>query len=202
MNPEKNDALSAELQEKNERKMRVNRAAYSAGANTAGGKGRKWLFLMVDVLLLAAIVATVLFLISLLTPVTLFAPSTQEERTLTYVIEIAGVDKATADQIAKDNAVTELTSGSLIGTVVEVSDRAYEVYIDDYRYDTDLKTDMVQKVVYDEFVTLTVTVKVTAVYEAGVGYTAQDCRIAVGKQYDLRFPSYSGSGVCIGMYAE
>ena len=30
-----------------------------------------------------------------------------------------------------------------------------------------------------------------------MGYTAEDCRIAVGRSYDLRFPGYAGKGVCI-----
>ena len=50
--------------------------------------------------------------------------------------------------------------------------------------------------------TLIVTVRTSAVYEAGVGYTTEDCRIAVGKEYALRFPSYTGEGVCVSFYAE
>ena len=52
---------------------------------------RRWLFLLVDVLFLGAIVAAVIFLVSLLTPFSLFDKGADETRVVTYTVELVGV---------------------------------------------------------------------------------------------------------------
>lgn len=202
MNEEKDTALQV-TEEETERKKRVNRAAFAAGKKEKEGKHRRWLFLLVDVLLLAAIVAAILFLISLLTPIKLFDSSAEEVRTLTYTIEIKGVDKATMSALHAGDEVIDKRTGAVIGVVSAIDSRAYEVFADTSSKDVALDSFVVDKLIYPEdFNTVTVTLTAEAVYEGGVGYTVDDCRIAVGREYELYFPGYAGEGVCVGLRAE
>ena len=204
MNEEKDTALQV-VEEEAERKKRVNRAAFAAGKKEKEGKHRRWLFLLVDVLLLAAIVAAILFLISLLTPIKLFDSPAEEVRALTYTIEIKGVDKATMSALHAGDEVIDKKTGAVIGVVSGIDSRAYEVFTDmpSSYIDETLNSHVVVKLTYpDEFNTITVTLTAEAVYESGVGYTVDDCRIAVGREYELYFPGYAGEGVCVGLRAE
>ena len=50
---------------------------------------------------------------------------------------------------------------------------------------------------HPELKNIIVTVECTATYIEGKGFTVSGERIAVGKQFNLRFPEFSGSGYCI-----
>ena len=89
---------------------------------------RRWLFLVVDVLLLAAIVTAVIFLISLLTPWSIFEGGQGELRSLTYTVEIAGVDGEQLTALQRGDTVTDCKTGAVIGTVTAINNRDYEVY--------------------------------------------------------------------------
>ena len=93
----------------------------------------------------------------------------------------------------------------IVGVVIAVNSRPYEVYTDIPTAEADevLQSHVVTKNTYpDNFNTVTVTIQLLADYEQGVGYLAEDCRIAVGREYDLRFPMYAGNGVCVAFEAE
>ncbi|MBQ8356371.1 MAG: DUF4330 family protein [Clostridia bacterium] len=197
MNREKSDAPKPEKEE---------RRRSSAPSGDKGPKkesNRRWLFLVVDILLLAAIVAAVLFLVSLLTPFSLFDSDREEVRRVTYTVELAGVERDSLGALKVGDAVVDSETGATIGVVTAVNSRAYEVYTDVPVEDEDLNSYVVTKATYpEEFNTVTVTLSVDADYEAGVGYTVDDCRIAVGRTYELNFPGYAGSGVCVAFNAE
>ena len=55
-------------------------------------KTRKWLFLALDIVLLAAIVAAVFFLVVLLTPLNPFAKNNTETVGVLYAVELENVD--------------------------------------------------------------------------------------------------------------
>lgn len=198
MNQDKNDTRQSVGQDGATHKKRTSRVAYSSGGG--GKKGRRWLFLIVDLFLLAAIVAATVFLVTLLTPVSLFDSSDAETRHLTYTVELAGLETSVIESFHVGDAVTDKETGSVIGTIAAVDTRAYEVYsTTDYVKNGTLDLNEVLKVTYpDAYHTVTITVTVTADYAAGVGYFADDCRIAVGREYELRFPGYTGVGVCVG----
>lgn len=164
------------------------------------GRHRRWLFLLLDVLLLIAVVAAIFFLVLLLTPLDLFGGAGEDQRTVTYTVEFAGVDRDSVEALRVGDSVTDATTGSVIGVVVAVNSRPYEVYTDipTDEADESLQSHVVTKNTYpDTFNTVTVTIEVLADYKAGEGYLAEDCRIAVGREYDLRFPAYAGNGVCV-----
>jgi len=191
MNHEKNDGV---LQ--NEESARRGRGP----SKEKKDRSRRWLFWTVDILLLLSIVAAILVAVSLLTPFSLFDSKEDEVRSVTYTVEFAGVNSASVSQLKVGDTVVDVKTGSAIGTVSAINNRPYEVYTDTPIRDEELDSWVVGTYTYpDSYVTLTVTITVTADYAAGVGYTAEDCRIAVGSAYELRFPSYTASGVCTGI---
>ena len=180
------------------------------GRRHAGEHGsRRWGLLVVDILLLVTILAAIFFLVVLLTPFDPFGGGETEERTVLYTVEISGVDRDSVQSLHVGDIVTDVDTGSVIGEVVEVASRAYEVYTDLPSTEADLTADgehnihVVTKKIYPEdFQTLAVTIRVTADYEKGVGYWAQDCRIAVGRTYEIRLPAYAGEGVVVTFAEE
>ena len=193
MNHEKNDSV---LQ--NEESARRKRGQ----GKEKRDQGRRWLFWTVDVLLLVSIVAAILVAVSLLTPFSLFDSNEDETRNITYTVEFAGVDSASISRLQVGDSVVDVKTGSVIGTVSAINNRPYEVYTDTPVEDAELGEDVWVVGTYtypDSYVTVTVTITVTADYAAGLGYSAEDCRIAVGGEYELRFPSYTASGVCTGI---
>ena len=197
MNQDKNDTRQNAADE-GARKKRLARATYAAG-NT-NKKSRRWLFLVVDIFLLAAIVASGTFLVILLSPNSPFDGIKSEQKQLTYTLELAGLEKDAIGSFRVGDTVYDKATDSVIGKITAIDPpRAYEVYsTTDYVRNGTLDLNEVLKVTYpDTYSTVTVTVTVTADYVAGVGYTADGCRIAVGRAYELRFPAYTGDGVCI-----
>ena len=200
MNRERSDAPKLEKEERTRRFETT-----SPGKDPKKDSNRRWLFLVVDVVLLAAIVAAIVFLVSLLTPFSIFDTDSAVERSITYTVEIAGVDRDSLAALKVGDTVTDQQTGAVIGVVTAVSSRPYEVYTD---IPTDEKDDVlnsyvVTKTTYpEEFNAVTVTLSVAADYQSGIGYSVEDCRIAVGRTYDLRFAGYAGNGVCVELHAE
>ena len=201
MNREKNDGLMPENNEKKRRSLHEP----SRMERTGREHSRRWLFLAVDVLLLAAIAAAVVFLLSLLTPFSLFDNTADEVRSVTYTVEIAGVDRDFVSALRVGDTVTDKETGEVIGTVTEINARPYAPYtnIPTEEKDPVLDSYVVTKAEYPEsFNTVEITISVDADYTAGVGYAVEDCRIAVGREYDLYFPRYAGKGVCVELIAK
>lgn len=160
-------------------------------------RGRRWLFLVVDLLLLAVIVGAAIFIVSVLTPDSEDSEET-EMRQIVYQIEIAGVE-SDLFTVTGGETVVDAVSGAVIG-VVEYHDggRPYTAYIDSAT-ERDGKYFATEVEYPEDIKTYLVTVRVTADFEAGVGYSADGCRIAVGREYQLRFANYTGSGVCVSL---
>ena len=192
MNREKNDASLHNEDRKSDAKRQ------RAAGGVTGERGKQWLFWTMDICLVAAIVAAILIAVSLLTPFSIFKSDQKEERTVLYTVEFVGVDSASIAQLKLGDTVTDTATGSVIGTVTSINNRPYTVYTDTCREDNGLH--VVDTYTYPEtYVTVTVTISVSAEYVQGSGYTAQDCRIAVGAQYALTFPNYAASGTCIAI---
>ena len=202
MNQDKVEASAHEAAEA--RRKRGGQGDFQGGRGPQKGKGRRWLVLLVDILLLAAIVAAVIFIVSLLTPFSVFDTEKNEERDITYRIEMAGVEIEYFNLKIGD-AVIDSVTGAEIGKVVAFEGRDYEAYTDTAGdKNEEYGSHMVDKILYpgDEYQTITVTVAVTADYQSGVGYSAGDCRIAVGRNYQVRFPNYEDNAVCVSIYSS
>lgn len=159
---------------------------------------RRWLFLVVDVILILAILFAVFFIASLLTPFSLSRSKRAEIRNVTYTVEMTGVNSATLTALHVGDRVIDSETGSFIGTVTAVDIRAYEAFGNLFEYDAALGSNVVTRIEYpDTLKTVTVTISAETEYTAGIGYMADQCRIAVGRTYTLSFPEYAGDGVCI-----
>jgi hypothetical protein len=176
--------------------------ARSLASARGGEKKHRASFLLVDLLLLIGVVAVILLLVLAFTPLDLFG-NDAEERQILYTVEFYGVDKEMEYAFREGDTVTDLQTGAVMGVVTQVSSRVHEVY-------TDTPTDeivpefdkyVVQKEKNEAWRVITVTIQVTAEYQAGVGYTVDANRIAVGREYQLRFPTYTRSGACVALTA-
>lgn len=197
MNRDKSDAPA----EKQGQKTNQFFGSPSGNREPAGKeRHRRWLFLVVDIVLLLGIVAAIIFMVSLLTPFSLFDKDGKEARHVTYTVELAGVYRDSVSALRVGDVVIDKETGAVIGTVTAVNARAYAVYTDipSETKDPVLDSYVVTKIQYpEEFNTVEITIAVEADYEAGVGYAVDDCRIAVGRSYELNFPGYAGKGICI-----
>ena len=183
------------------KKERVNKN-HTQGRKREGS--RRWLFLVVDVLLLAAIVTAVIFVISLLTPWSIFGGDQGEIRSLTYTVEIAGVDQEQLTALQKGDTVTDRRTGEVIGVVTAINNRDYEVYSEHPELKPGVNGEDYYEVVKEQYPgsglqTVTVTIQVDATYQRGVGYRVGDTRIAAGRELELIFRNYTDTGVCIGL---
>lgn len=199
MNMEMNEPLQEPIAEGTPKKA----GRRSSGERDPRGGGSRWVFVLIDILLLAAIVAAVLFVVSLITPFSFGKSGDTEKRTITYTVELARVDSAAVDAFHIGDRVTDAQTGATLGTVTAVDVGVCEEYRTDAvatTQDATLGTYVMPKVTYtDSYKTVVLTVTVTADYEAGVGYTADGCRIAVERAYDLHLPAYAGQGVCLAL---
>ena len=157
-------------------------------------------YLLMDLLLLLVVVSAIFLLVLAFTPLDLFGGDT-ESREIVYTVEFYGVDKDMEYAFREGDTVTDAHSGAVLGVITQVNSRVHEAY-------TDIPTDeivpefdkyVVQKQRNDEWRVITVSIRVTADYRAGTGYTVQSERIAVGREYQLNFPSYTDSGACVSL---
>lgn len=168
---------------------------------TAGEKKRRGLFLMMDLLLLVCILAAVLLLVLAFTPLSLFGTRATPTE-IEYTVELSGVDKSFVPLIKKGDLVTDAETGSVLGTIEEIKVREYEKYIEMAQPDPSLDNAyVVRKETNEDLSTLTLTILVTADYYSGEGYKAEECRIAVGREYEMIFQGYTQSGVCLSVRA-
>ena len=163
-------------------------------------KKRRGLFLIMDIFLLIGIVGIIFLLILAFTPLSLFG-NNAESRQIVYTVEFAGVDQGFVSSFREGDAVVDDATGSKMGEIVQVKIREYEAYtnVPTPEIDPAFGKHVVRKETNEKLKTITVVLRVTAAYTQDVGYTAEECRIAVGKEYQLRFPSYTDNGVCIAL---
>lgn len=163
-------------------------------------KKRRGLFLMMDVFLLIGIVGIIFLLLLAFTPLSLFGDNA-EPRQIFYTVEFKGVDQSFVSLFHEGDAVSDAVTGSNMGEITQIKIREYEAYtnIPTPEIDPTFGKHVVRKETNENLKTVTVVIRVTAEYTKDVGYMAQKCRIAVGKEYELRLPSYTDSGVCIAM---
>ena len=173
-------------------------AAHRRASKKRPDSKRKWLFLVVDIVLATSILFAIFFIASLLTPFSLSGKNRAEQRDITFSVEFVNVQSDMVDTLHVGDVVTDAETGAVLGTVTSVEIHPYEAFGEVAQYDETLGKYVVSRITYPETQkTVTVTLETTADYTEGIGYMAGDSRIAVGKTYTLRFPEYTGSGSCI-----
>lgn len=163
-------------------------------------KKRRGLFLLMDVLLLIGILGVIFLLLLAFTPFSLFRDDA-EPRQILYTIEFPGVDQRFVSTFREGDAVVDVDTGSEMGEIVQIKIRDYEAYtnVPTPEIDPEFGKHVVRKQTNENLKTVSVVIRVTADYTEGVGYNAEECRIAVGKEYQLRFPSYTDRGSCVAL---
>ncbi len=174
--------------------------ARSAASARSTEKKHRASFLLVDFFLLLGVVAVIFLLVLAFAPLG-FSGKDAEPRQIVYTVEFYGVDKEMESAFREGDTVTDMETGAVMGVITQVSSRVYETY-------TDTPTDeivpefdkyVVQKERNEAWRVVTVSIQVTAEYQSGVGYTVDAHRIAVGREYQLRFPTYVNSGACVSL---
>ena len=158
-----------------------------------GGRNLRWVFFAVDALLIIAIAAAVLSLVSLFTPFSLFGGNKKETRTVVWTVEIENVSDEFVAALTEGAAATDFASGDVLGTVSAVETRPYTAYADAATADGHVAV-----VTYDGK-TVSVTLTATAAFESGTGYTVEGRRIAAGAKYQLSFAGYVGEALCVNV---
>ncbi len=172
------------------------RAERPKGKGPKKEHSRRWLFLVVDLLLLAAIIGAVVFIINVLGSSDNGGSET-EGRRITYQLEIAGIESDLFSATGGDSVF--LSNGLQLG-VVEYHDggQPYTQYIDGVVEEGGKY--FVTEVEYPEDIkTYLVTISVYAEFEAGIGYSVNDCRIAVGRSYRVRIADGLYDAVCVSL---
>ena len=146
------------------------------------------------------VVIIVILLLAIIIPIVLAIQAERESLTsgvkesIVHKIRIDNVPSEFAGKIAKKQNVVCSESGKTIGTVHSVSSAlSYNNY-------TKNEEGNVETVKDDgELKYIVVTIKATAVYNDVEGYTVDSERIAVGKTFELRFPDFEATGVCVSL---
>lgn len=170
----------------------------TAGQGTE--RKRRGLFFVMDILLLIGIVGIIFAMVIAFTPLSLFGEEV-ESREVLYTVEFSGVDQSFVSAFREGDAVTDAVTGSQMGEIAQIKIREYEAYtnVPTTEKDPELGKHVVRKETNEKLKTVTIVLRVTAEYTPDVGYMAEECRVAVGKEYQLRFPSYTDNGVCIAL---
>ncbi len=147
----------------------------------------------------------IIFLLVIATVFYVFTPysaikklASNQTREIQYTVEISGVDEKFINMIKENDLAVDAVSKNSLGTVVRVEYSKYTQlnYVPSENSETEGV--LVEGVLseYPNKHNITITISATADYEAGIGYSVNNRRIAVGEKISLRFPDYSGEGYC------
>ena len=164
-------------------------------AKKHGSIGR---FKVLDFIIIATVVLLVAVCVVLTVPKFQKMFLSDDTVQITYTVVFENVDESVYDLITLDQAVVNALDGSSLGTVALTPETvSYYEFILDKSSDGDY---VAKKVALDSLgQNVTVTIRATARYNEGTGYTVDGCRIATGAELQLRFPNFVGTGYCNGV---
>ncbi len=116
---------------------------------------------------------------------------------LSYTLTLYDVDASFADQIAVGDALYDVDTKAMLGTVQQTpTTEPHKVLA--LITASDGKVSAVMQAV-PERVDITVRVTAEASYLESVGYTIEGKNIRIGKTYSIRFPGYIGNAECVAL---
>lgn len=125
--------------------------------------------------------------------------SKTETKTIEYTVVFRRVSEDFVTAVSSGNAVLNAKEKQSFGTVsadVESNPSTYVAYVPGGEEGAGGTATLLP---YPGYVDLTVTIRVDAEYSEGTGYTVGGIRIAVGSEYSLMFPGFTGTGTCIAL---
>ena len=150
------------------------------------------------ILLILAIIAGVIYLVS---PASFLRQlASIKTGTLTYTVEIIGVDEEYLNMIAEGDAVGDAATKNSLGSVESVDYSVKQTELG-YKEGEDGVYEGVLNEHPDRY-NVQVTITATAEYVPDEGYRIDGTRIAVGESMALRFPDFVCEGYCISVAAE
>lgn len=159
---------------------------------------KKRSFNFVDFLLILIALAIIGGVVYLFSPISFLKNMRSKiNGTLDYTIEIRNVDVKFIESIKENDIVIDSVSKNTLGTVsaVEHTTKYNELYYhvsesDPNKYDGVLLE-------YPNKYNISVTITTNADYIKGQGYSVNNCRVAVGEKFNLRFRNYVCEGYCV-----
>ncbi len=166
---------------------------YSRTTRSSGSRRGK--FNIVDFFLLLIVLAIVAAVVIYLIPGASKRLTATDETGITFTIEFRGVDSAFVTNIKNGETVYDSNKNYKLGNVKSVENYAYTELV----YNEETGVSEMKEI--PELKNLVVTVTANAIYTDGEGYSINGDRIAVGRQYNISFPHFSGSAYCIELSA-
>lgn len=150
-------------------------------------------FNFIDAILILIVLAIIIAAISYFLPGITNRLAGAEEVSIEYTIEFPCVNDAFVTKIKVNDVVYDSSQNYKIGIVRTVENDNYSTLI----YNEN--TGMAEFKQHPDMKNITVTITATATYKENEGYIINGQRIAVGKQFNVRFPNFSGTGNCVDM---
>ena len=154
-------------------------------------KKRRVGFNFIDFLLVVVILAAITLALIYLVPGLNDRMTSTGKTEITYVLEFRGVDSEFIANIQNGDGVYSVNKNFQIGTVKSVATDSYSSLV----YDADTNSGVLTE--HPSLKTLIITVKATAIYNIGEGYSVNGERIAVGREYYVKTPNFTGTAYCI-----
>lgn len=143
------------------------------------------------------LVIILVLLFAIVTPI-FFAvrnDSSGERKNIVYTLRLDNVSAESIKKITKGQDVVDVKTGKVIGSVRGIDDSVlYKVY----ERSEDGKIVSADNKNKDSYVVL--TVMASAVYNNVEGYTVQQERITVGKEFTVRLPSVETTAICTDLH--
>ena len=169
----------------------VNKGDKPYSKATRSSASRRGKFNVVDFFLILIVVAIVAAVVIYFIPGATKRLTATDETTITFTLEFKGVDSVFVANIKTGDTVYDSNGNYMLGTVKSVENYAYEKLV----YNEATGTAEMKEI--PELKNLVVTVTAKAIYTDGEGYSVNGDRIAVGCNYNISFPHFSGSAYCI-----
>ena len=153
---------------------------------------------ILDVFLILVLIAVLLLLATFFFDISLFGIG-GEERDIAYTVELDSVSPDMLAYLKKGDLVYDAAGKEIAGFVTEIKSS------DSVRYTYNEENGAIEKTVLpsDEDgkipQTVQITIRVSASYDEGTGYSVNGGRIVSGNNIELCFPGFTGTGKCIAV---
>lgn len=166
--------------------------------NSKSEKKRRFNF--VDFLLIVLVLAIIAGAIYLFLPGSFIRNiGNSTSGTLSYTVELKGVDAEYINKIKENDIVVDSVSKVTIGTVTAVDYNTKYTVLEYTENEGQYEGVLAD---YPDRYNVLVTITTAADYTPKKGYSVDSCRIAVGEALSLRFPDFAYEGHCISLVAE
>ena len=154
---------------------------------------KKGKFNIVDVLVIVLVCLFIFGAFVVFDPFDWFAEAERREVSISYVVEIKGIDNDVANNIKVGDNVLNSVTDELIGKIFELQvEPAYE-----WKHVSG-ENEMVKVAIAGKS-DVYIKIDIACVYEVGVGYIVGGQQIAVGTLVNIKLPNFVGSGYCISI---